>query len=89
MELSNFNNVSFLDIKSKDIKKGIIVSSCSLVKGLEFDKVVVYGANEKNYCSEIDRNYFYIACSRAINDLVVLADERFTSFVGKNYEVNK
>lgn len=85
-ELSTFDNVSFLDIKNKEIKRGVVISGVSLVKGLEFDKVVVYGANEKNYNNEIDRNYFYIGCSRAINELVILSENKFTSFVGEKNE---
>ena len=81
LELGDLANVSFLDAKYKGVKKGIVVSGVSLVKGLEFDKVVVYGANEKNYNSEVDRNYFYIACSRAINELTILSAENFTSFI--------
>ena len=80
-ELASLGNVSFLDIKNKEIKRGVVVSGVSLVKGLEFEKVIVYGANEKNYNSEIDRNYFYIACSRAINELVILSENKFTDFI--------
>jgi DNA helicase-2/ATP-dependent DNA helicase PcrA len=81
-ELSDFDNVTFLDIKNKEIKRGVVISGVSLVKGLEFDKVVVYGANDKNYSKEVDRNYFYIACSRAINELVILSENKFTDFLG-------
>lgn len=87
-ELSQSYNISFLDVKNKDIKRGVVISGVSLVKGLEFDKVIVYGANNKNYNSEIDKNYFYIACSRAMNELVILSDNEFTSFIGDNYEKN-
>jgi DNA helicase-2/ATP-dependent DNA helicase PcrA len=88
LELSDFDNVSFLDVKNKEIRRGVVVSGVSLVKGLEFDKVIVYGANDKNYNSEIDKNYFYIACSRAINELVVLSENDFTSFVDDKYRKN-
>lgn len=81
LELSEFNNVSFLDTKNKEIKRGVVVSGVSLVKGLEFDKVIVYGADNKNYFNEIDRNYFYIACSRAINELVILGENNIVSFI--------
>lgn len=83
LQLEGFLNVSFLNVKNKEIKKGIVVSSVSIVKGLEFDKVVVFGANEKNYNSEVDKNYFYIACSRAINELEILSDGNITNFVGE------
>lgn len=86
MEFSDFDNVSLMDIKNKEIKRGVVISSVSLIKGLEFDKVIVFGANKKNYCKEIDRNYFYIACSRAINELLILSNDSFTSFVENVYE---
>ena len=46
----------YLDIKNKEIIRGIVISGVSLVKGLEFDKVVVYGANSKNYCKNSTNN---------------------------------
>ena len=49
-------------------------------------KVIVYGSNDKNYCNDIDRNYFYIACSRAINELEIVCNGSFTRFIGDNYE---
>ena len=85
LELSDYDNVSFLDVKNKEIKRGVVVSGVSLVKGLEFDKVIVYGANEKNYFSDIDRNYFYIACSRAINELTIISESSFTSFIENKF----
>lgn len=84
--LKDFDNVSFLDIKGKEIKRGVVISGVSLVKGLEFDKVIVYDANKKNYSREIEKNYFYIACSRAINELEVLCSGEITDFVGEKYE---
>ena len=88
LALSDLDNVSLLDIKGKEIKRGVVISSISLVKGLEFDKVIVYDADDCNYCDEIDRNYFYIACSRAINELEIVCNGSFTRFIGDNYEEN-
>ena len=88
LNLQDFVNVSFLDIKNKELKRGIVISGVSLIKGLEFDKVIVYGANDKNYNTQIDKNYFYIACSRAINELTILSENKFTSFVGEKNEEN-
>mgnify|MGYP003299277546 CR=1 FL=1 len=52
MILQHLDNVSLLDIKGKEIKRGVVISSVSLVKGLEFDKVIVYEANQKTYNEE-------------------------------------
>ncbi len=81
-------NVHLLNPKSKSVIRGCVIGWISVVKGLEFDKVVVYEANSKNYSLDIDRNYFYVACSRAINELVVLSSGDFTRFVGEKYEKN-
>ena len=86
LDLADFDNVSFLDVKNKEITRGVIVSGVSLIKGLEFDKVIVYDASFKNYNEDIDRNYFYIACSRAINELEVISSGSFTKFIGDKYE---
>lgn len=88
LELCDLDNVSLLDIKGKEIKRGIVVGSVSLVKGLEFDKVIVYEANDSSYNNEIDRNYFYIACSRAINSLEIISSGNFTRFLGEENEKN-
>lgn len=85
LSLKEFDNVSFLDIKGKEIKRGVVVSGVSLVKGLEFDKVIVYDASKKNYNKEIERNYLYIACSRAINELMILNNGEVSEFIGKEY----
>lgn len=84
--LSDLDNVSLLDIKGKKIQRGVVVSSVSLVKGLEFDKVVVFDASSNTYHSSIDRNYFYIACSRAINELLIISSGDFTNFIEAKYE---
>jgi len=91
LSLNDLDNVSLLDIKGKEIKRGVVISGVSLIKGLEFDKVIVYEANNKNYCNEIDRNYLYIACSRAINELKIISSASFSKFLGEIYEkdINK
>lgn len=88
LELKDSDKVSLLDIKGKEIKRGVVVGPVSLVKGLEFDKVIVVDASDDNYKKEIDCNYFYIACSRAINELEVICSGSFTKFVGDKYEKN-
>lgn len=86
LELSNFDNIYLLSNKNTALKRGIVIGEISLVKGLEFDKVIVYDASKNNYNSEIDRNYFYIACSRSINELTILSCKDITHFVEESYE---
>jgi len=55
----------------KDYKKGPMVISVLMAKGLEFDGVIVYNAGKDNYRSESERNLLYIACTRALHHLSV------------------
>ena len=82
--LKDYDNVSLLNVKGKGVIRGVVIGSISLIKGLEFDKVVVYDSNSSNYSSDIEKNYFYIACSRAINELEVISSYDMTSFIKKD-----
>lgn len=62
-------NINMLNYNGKDIKRGIVIGCIFLTKGLEFEKVIVVDASDKNYNSIIDTNYLYIACSRAMHEL--------------------
>lgn len=68
---------------------GVIVTSVSLSKGLEFDTVLVVDADQTNYCTEYDRNLLYVACTRATHHLKVLYCGKKSSFLeakGGSYE---
>ena len=54
-----------------ELPKGALVMPVYLAKGLEFDVVLVYGANRDNYSSELDRRLLYIACTRALHRLAL------------------
>jgi len=49
--------------------KGINILPSYFCKGLEFDAVLVYGADEARYHSEGDRNLLYTLCTRALHIL--------------------
>ena len=48
---------------------------------LEFEKVIVMDASENNYCSKIDTNYLYIACSRAMHELSLYSVGNLTKLI--------
>ena len=52
--------------------EGIIVTNSYLVKGLEFDRVIVPDVTIDKYQTERDRQILYIACTRALHELDVL-----------------
>lgn len=62
-----------LDPGSTGFSSGILVCTAHLAKGLEFDRVLVVDAAARNYRSELDRNLLYVACTRAMHCLTLLA----------------
>ena len=74
-------DLNIINNKSKRLQKGIIIGSIYNLKGLEFGDVIVLDVSEDNYYHEIDRNYLYIACSRAIHTLSVLYVNNISPFL--------
>ncbi|GIQ68101.1 helicase [Xylanibacillus composti] len=60
---------------------GIQVIPAYLAKGVEFDAVVVYDASAAEYGDESERNLFYVACTRAMHDLFLVAVHTPTPFL--------
>ena len=50
---------------------GTIVVPSYLAKGLEFDAVIVWNANAKQYHGDAERQLIYTICSRAMHALTV------------------
>ena len=69
---------------------GVIVLPLELVKGLEFDAVLIYDCNAKNY-PEDDGNVkkLYVATTRALHELAVLYTGELTPLIAKPVEENK
>jgi DNA helicase II / ATP-dependent DNA helicase PcrA len=54
-----------------EVIKGALVIPTYMAKGLEFDVVIVYDANKENYVNDFDRQLLYIACTRALHQLII------------------
>ena len=52
--------------------EGIIITNSYLVKGLEFDHVIIPEVTKEKYSSERDRQILYIAGTRALHHLDIL-----------------
>lgn len=63
------------------IEKGAMVIPSYLAKGLEFDVVIVYGANKTAYSTPYDRQLLYTACTRALHRLVIYHTGEKTPFI--------
>lgn len=64
--LSNDTNKINLD---KPILTNIYYS-----KGLEFDAVILLDVNRQNYHSQVDRRLLYVACTRALHELIIFSN---------------
>ena len=64
---------SLIDADSTVFSTGIVICTTHLAKGLEFDRVIVPDANADTYHTEMDRNLLYIACTRAMHRLTLIA----------------
>lgn len=74
-------DVYFLSSQSSAFLQGIVITSAHMAKGLEFDEVIVPQADDKNYCSRIDRSMLYIAVTRAMHRLTVTCCGKASGFI--------
>jgi len=65
--IEEFPEIVLLTGESTAYSGGIIICSVYMSKGLEFDEVVVPGADSGNYRESNDRSLLYIACTRAMH----------------------
>ncbi|MCQ4864440.1 HelD family protein [Pseudoflavonifractor phocaeensis] len=61
--------VRLLTPESGSFSNGVMVTSVQMSKGLEFDEVIVAGADRAAYATEYDRGLLYVACTRAMHRL--------------------
>lgn len=69
--LKNLTDIKILNVNEDEIQKGALVIPSYLAKGLEFDVVIVYDASSENYKSQFDKKLLYIACTRALHQLMI------------------
>jgi len=70
-ELKGSLELTLFKTEEGTVQKGVIVIPAYLAKGLEFDAVIVYGADKEKYSTELDQRLLYIACTRALHRLVI------------------
>ncbi len=70
--LSGEFKYNYLTIDTLSYSDGVMLAPTFLVKGLEFDAVMVVDADADNFCTEIDKQALYVASSRAMHKLEML-----------------
>jgi DNA helicase II / ATP-dependent DNA helicase PcrA len=70
--------------KQTSYRGGLSVMPAYLTKGLEFDAVIVTGADEPAYTrSPRDAKLLYVACTRALHELVLFYTEKPSPLLGR------
>lgn len=61
--------VKLISEDTADTTSGVLIIPVYMAKGLEFDSVLVFGTDDRNYNTKDDRNLLYISCTRALHEL--------------------
>lgn len=74
-------DIKLVDYLGEQNITGVIIVPVYLAKGLEFDSVIVYEVNNKNYSTTYDKKLLYIACTRALHRLSLYYTGRASKFL--------
>ena len=64
--------VHLMDTERREVFSGVMLMPVYMAKGLEFDAVVLCGADDETYCAPADQQLLYVSCTRALHRLAVL-----------------
>ncbi len=73
--------LNILNALSVAFGSGIVITTAHLAKGLEFDAVIVPHVTDNNYATEPDRQMLYVACTRAMHQLVLTYTNQKSDFL--------
>ena len=84
----NKKGIEITEIHEKDNLENldIVTISNKIVKGLEFDAVIINDVSEKNYSSTntLDMKLLYVALTRALHELTIIYNDDLTNVLKKN-----
>ena len=80
-KLTNKLDIKLIDSNDNSSITGITIIPVYMAKGLEFDAVMVYEANNKNYNTDYDKKLLYIACTRALHKLSLYYSGEISNFL--------
>lgn len=75
---ANGEHVSLIKTENQRLVEGTLVIPAYLAKGLEFDAIIMWNANEHNYHDEDERQLVYTICSRAMHRLDIFAEGKLS-----------
>ncbi|CAI2637676.1 DNA helicase IV [Apilactobacillus kunkeei] len=69
---------TLIQTENQRLTTGTLVIPAYLAKGLEFDSVVMFDADDKHFGDEADRQLVYTICTRAMHELTIIAEGKPT-----------
>ncbi|CAM3202070.1 RNA polymerase recycling motor HelD [Leuconostoc rapi] len=85
-------SVTLIQSENQRLAKGAIIVPSYLAKGLEFDAVIIWHADNTRYGDDSERRLLYTVASRAMHTLTLLAEQHTTQLLDNVpehlYEVN-
>lgn len=75
---------------NKEYKGKLFVTTAALSKGLEFDSVIIKDASNNIYSinNKQDMHLLYVACTRALHELIILYNKKLCEVFGNEEELN-
>ena len=73
--------VHLMDTERREVFSGVMLMPVYMAKGLEFDAVVLCGADDETYCATADQQLLYVSCTRALHRLAVLYTGRPSKYL--------
>jgi len=70
----------------EDYAHRVLVTTCAMAKGIEFDGVIIPNCSFENYRNTIDKNIIYVSATRALHKLYFTTDKEPSVFI-KNLEI--
>ena len=72
----------------EDYEERVLITTCAMAKGIEFDGVIIPNCSVENYRNTIDKNIIYVSATRALHKLYFTTDKEPSVFV-KGLEVKE
>ena len=72
----------------EDYNQRILVTTCAMAKGIEFDGVIIPNCSSDNYRNTIDKNIIYVSATRALHKLYFTTESTPSVFIN-NLEVKE
>jgi len=84
MDPEHSKKCNLMNTPDSDFSEGLIITNSYLVKGLEFDHVIIPDIGTKCYHTERDRQILYISCTRALHKLSLYTFSDVNKFIENN-----